>query len=143
MAMGGLQPIPASAYNVAAQLLALKAGVDDHEPSARVHLRDGLWVTLRAARIGAAGPLPDDRDIAVTIEVTLPRERADVFARAYGLGAREREVLDHLVAGCTTREIASQIVLSEHTVNDHVKGIFAKTASSTRAQLVSRAIGAR
>ena len=44
-------PIPAGAYNVAAQLLAQETGADTHPPSARVHLRDGLWVTLRAARI--------------------------------------------------------------------------------------------
>ena len=46
------RPIPAGAYNVAAQLLAVEAGVDDHPPSARVHLTGGVWLTLRAARIG-------------------------------------------------------------------------------------------
>jgi hypothetical protein len=49
----GRAPVPASAYNVAAQLLAVESGVDDHQPSARVHLSAGLWLTLRAARIGA------------------------------------------------------------------------------------------
>ena len=44
-------PIPAAAYNVAAQLVATEAGVDDHPPSASVHLADGVWITLRAARI--------------------------------------------------------------------------------------------
>ena len=42
------------AYNVAAQLLAAEAGVDD-SPPARVHLADGRWLTLRAARMGDAG----------------------------------------------------------------------------------------
>lgn len=39
--------IPASAYNAAAQLLAVEAGVDPNPPSARVHLADGVWLTLR------------------------------------------------------------------------------------------------
>jgi len=137
---GDAPPIPASAYNVAAQLLAVEAGVDAHPPSARVHLSDGLWVTLRAARIGESGA-PDRSDIAVTIEVTPPGDRTAVFARAYGLGAREREVLDHLVAGCDTRELARRMVLSEHTVQDHVKSIFAKMSVNTRGALVSRALG--
>ena len=51
-------PIPASAYNVAAQLLAVEAEVDRNPPSARVHLSEGLWVSLRAARIGDAEPSP-------------------------------------------------------------------------------------
>jgi len=95
---------------------------------------------LRAARIGEP-TAPDQRDIAVTIEVTPPRERAAVFARAYGLGAREREVLDYLVAGCDTRDLARRMVLSEHTVQSHVKSIFAKTSAKTRGALVSRALG--
>jgi len=138
---GDAPPIPASAYHVAAQLLAVEAGVDSNVPSARVHLSGGLWVTLRAARIGDSAPA-DQGDIAVTIEVTPPRARAAVFARAYGLGAREREVLDHLVVGCDTREVARRMVLSEHTVHDHVKSIFAKTSASSRGTVVSRALGA-
>jgi len=34
-------PVPAGAYNVAAQLLAAEAGVDNHPPLARVHLASG------------------------------------------------------------------------------------------------------
>lgn len=138
---GGEPPIPASAYNVAAQLLAVEAGVDRHQPSARVHLAGGLWVTLRAARIGEASA-PTRRDIAVTIEPTPARDRASVFARAFGLGAREREVLDHVVAGLDTREVARRMVVSEHTVQDHLKSVFAKTGTGTRGALVSRAVGA-
>lgn len=78
---GGHAPIPASAYNVAAQLLAIEADVDQSPPSARVHLSDGLWVTLRAARIGDTRPA-EGRNIAVTIEETSPPERVALFARS-------------------------------------------------------------
>jgi len=47
------EPVPASVYNVAAQLLATDAGVDAHPASARVHLADGFWLTVRAARLAA------------------------------------------------------------------------------------------
>ena len=62
----GNAPIPASAYNVAAQLLAVEAGVDQNMPSSRLHLSGGMWVTMRAARIGDRAL--EERDIAVTIE---------------------------------------------------------------------------
>ena len=48
---GDRRPIPAGAYNVAAELLAVEAGVDDHPPTSRVRLRDGVWLTFRAARV--------------------------------------------------------------------------------------------
>ncbi len=136
----GRAPVPAGAYNVAAQLLAVEADVDRNPPTARVHLSDGLWVSLRAARIGGAEPA-GERNIAVTVEETPPTERASLFGRASGLSAREIELLGHLMAGADTRELARRMFLSEHTVQDHLKSIFSKTATRTRRALLSRALG--
>ena len=87
---GDRRPVPAGAYNVAAQLLSVEAGVDDHPPTARVHLSGGVWLTLRAARIGSPSRAAD-QDIAVSIEATGPAERMTLFARACSLSARETE----------------------------------------------------
>jgi len=128
------RPVPASAYNVAAQLLAVEAGVDDHPPFARVHLPGGAWLTLRAARIGG-------HDIAVTIETSSPAERTGVFGRALGLTTREAELLSLLVGGSDTRHIAGKMFLSEHTVQDHLKAIFTKSGTRNRRTLLARATG--
>lgn len=134
------QPIPAGAYNVAAQLLSVEAGVDEHPPTARVHLSAGVWLTLRAARIGTTPPA-DVQDIAVTIEASTPVERMTLFARACGLSAREQELFAHLIAGFDTRGIAERMFLSENTVQDHLKSIFTKTRTSNRRTLLARTIG--
>jgi DNA-binding NarL/FixJ family response regulator len=133
-------PVPASAYNIAAQLLANEAGVDSSPPWARVHLSGGLWLTLRAARLGDTGA-PSNRDIAVSIEETSPPARAALFARAYGLSTRESELLGHLVTGSDTHELAHRLFLSQYTVQDHLKSIFAKTGVNSRRALLSRALG--
>jgi DNA-binding CsgD family transcriptional regulator len=136
----GTQPVPSGAYNVAAQLLAVEAGVDTHQPSARVHMSDGVWLTMRAARMGDAEPL-SGRNIAVTIEKTSPAARVDLFSRAFGLSPRESELFSHVIAGADTKEIARRMYLSEHTIQDHLKSIFSKTSSRSRRELVSRALG--
>ena len=133
-------PIPAIAYNVAGQLLAVEAGIDGNSPSTRVHLVDGLWMTARAARLDGPGPAREN-DIAVSLEESSGAERVDVFGRAYGLTIRERELIGHLVEGRDTREVAKRMFLSEHTVQDHLKAIFAKTAAHSRRTLLSRALG--
>lgn len=133
-------PVPAGAYNVAAQLLAVEAGVDTAAPSARTHLSAGRWVTFRAARIGAEAP-SSRRDIAVTIDRTDPVSRADLFGRACGLSNREREVLDHLVVGHDTVEVARGMFVSPNTVQDHLKSIFTKTGARNRRTLLTRALG--
>jgi len=139
----GQAPIPAAAFNVAAQLLAREQGVDDNAPWARVHLQHGQWLTLRAARIGSDAP-GDDRAteaIAVTIEGTSEADRLDLFARTTQLSRRETELLQLLVTGIDTHQIATQMMLSELTVHDHFKSIFAKTSTRTRRQLVARTTG--
>jgi len=133
-------PVPASAYNVAAQLLATETGVSEDPPLARVHLASGRWLTLRAARMRAARPARE-RDIAVSIEPAAPGDRISVFSRASGLTPRETELLHHLVTGASTRDITRHMFVSEHTVQDHLKSIFAKTAARSRRTLLARALG--
>ncbi len=134
------RPIPAGAYNVAAQLLSIDAGVDDHPPIARVHLSAGMWLTLRAAHLGTSSRA-GEQGIAVTIEASTPAERMTLFGRACGLSARELELFEHLIGGLDTRGIAQQMFLSENTVQDHLKSIFAKTGTSSRRTLLARTIG--
>jgi DNA-binding CsgD family transcriptional regulator len=80
-------------------------------------------------------------EVAVTIEVSTVAERREVFALAHGLSPREREVLGHLATGADSRTMAHTLVLSEHTVNDHVRAVLAKCEAPTRAVLMSRIAG--
>lgn len=137
---GETSPVPAAAYNVAAQLLATESGVDRHAATARVHVRAEWWVTLRAARMVASGE-PATGDIAVTIEQIAPAERIELFVRAVGLSAREGELVRLLWSGNSTREAAAEMVLSPHTVGDHLKSVFAKTGCRSRGELLARAVG--
>jgi len=50
----------------------------------------------------------------------------------HGLTARELEVLRLVAAGKSNREIASELVLSEHTVARHLQNIFTKLRLSSR-----------
>jgi DNA-binding NarL/FixJ family response regulator len=50
----------------------------------------------------------------------------------HGLSRRELEVLRLVAAGKSNREIAAQLVISEHTVARHVQNIFAKLRVSSR-----------
>ena len=140
-----MTPIPAAAYNVAAALVAAEQGVPVGEPWSRVHLGGSRWVTVKAARMAeTAGGTQDgeQRDIAVSIEPSTPTERTDLFARVHGLSARETEVLTLLGDGLSSHEVADRLVLSEHTVNDHVKAVLEKAGARTRQVLLSRALGA-
>jgi DNA-binding NarL/FixJ family response regulator len=57
------------------------------------------------------------------------------------LTPREQEVALLVTHGLTNRQIAQQLVLSQHTVDKHVKNILKKLALRSREQVASRLRG--
>jgi len=53
-------------------------------------------------------------------------------AETHGLSSRELEVIRLIASGKSNREIASALVISEHTVARHVQNIFAKLGVTSR-----------
>jgi DNA-binding CsgD family transcriptional regulator len=96
---------------------------------------DTAALELDAARtvFSQLGAAPD----AARVEVLLRREAAET----YGLTPRELEVLRLVASGKTNREIASALVVSEHTVARHVQNILIKLRVSSRTAAAAFAFG--
>jgi DNA-binding NarL/FixJ family response regulator len=61
-------------------------------------------------------------------------------AAAYGLTAREREVLAAVAAGRTNRQIAVALFISESTAGVHVSNILGKLGAATRTEAARMAV---
>ena len=94
--------------------------------------REG-WVTLHASK-----PDPTGDRVAIVIEPALGARSATVRLEAHGATGREREVATLLARGLTNPEIAEALVLSPHTVQDHIKSLFEKLGVGSRQELVAR-----
>jgi hypothetical protein len=53
---------------------------------------------------------------------------------AHGMSPREREICHEVIAGRSTREIATRLFISPHTVQDHLKSIFDKAGVAHLAE---------
>jgi DNA-binding NarL/FixJ family response regulator len=58
----------------------------------------------------------------------------------YGLSEREKEILSLLVDGLSKKQIAEKIFLSHHTVDSHLRNIYAKLEVHSRSSAISKAI---
>jgi DNA-binding CsgD family transcriptional regulator len=61
-------------------------------------------------------------------------------SRSTPLSKREREILQKVADGATTRQVASDLGISPHTVKTHLERIFEKLGANDRAQAVAIAI---
>jgi len=118
-------------------MLSVVGSVRSGAPAAMVRTRDttGRWVTIRAA------PLSDGASVVLSVTATSAVELFPLATGAFGLTRREQEVADLVLQGTSTAAIAKALVLSPHTVQDHLKSIFRKFGVASRRDLVGRFIG--
>jgi DNA-binding CsgD family transcriptional regulator len=91
------------------------------------------WITLHASQ-----PSAGDGRVAIVIEPASGAQSATLRLEVSGVTAREREVATLLAAGLSNAEIAGALVLSPHTVADHIKSLFEKLGVASRHELVAR-----
>jgi DNA-binding CsgD family transcriptional regulator len=81
----------------------------------------------------------DQRELFRALAGFLHGEATPELDGASPLTSRETEVLRLVATGMSNREIASTLVLSEHTVHRHIANILRKLAQSTRAGAATQA----
>lgn len=123
--------------SLAAAAAATRATKGAHHPTTRVRLADGRWCTVHATPLGS----PDGDLVGVTITESRPRELLPLVVDALGMTPRERDVLVLVVRGADTRSVAEQLHMSSHTVQDHLKAIFAKAGVHSRRELTALVLG--
>lgn len=92
------------------------------------------WITLHASLPDGAG----GGRVAVVIERAASHQSALLRLEVHGASVREREIATLLARGMSTTEIADALVISPHTVQDHVNSLFEKVGVSSRQELVAR-----
>ncbi|MEA2331639.1 MAG: hypothetical protein QOH58_1777 [Thermoleophilaceae bacterium] len=128
--------LPSAVLAVAGQAMRSAEGRDapGEVALARVLTRSGRWVVLHGASLVSDG----SRRIAVIVEPAHPARIAPLLMSAYGLTEREQEVTRLVLQGESTATIAERLVVSAHTVQQHLKSIFDKTGVHSRRDLVGK-----
>jgi two-component system, NarL family, response regulator LiaR len=99
----------------------------------------GIWLGLRITRRREI-----IRETIVVREVAVPAQAPGPFTpntanqQTLGITVRELEILSLVARGCSNREIAAQLFVSENTVKTHCARAFEKLGAVRRTQAVLR-----
>ena len=128
--------LPSSVYAVAGQALRTAENPDSPGEVAvsRVLSSSGTWVVLHGAALVSDG----SRRVAVIVEPAHPARISPLLMSVYGLTEREQDVTGLVLQGNSTAQIAERLVVSPHTVQQHLKNIFDKTSVRSRRDLVGK-----
>jgi DNA-binding CsgD family transcriptional regulator len=98
----------------------------------------GIWLGLRLTGRKERIII---KEVPVEIRVSIPTPFAVDRARvdAFGITAREYEILTLIAEGLSTREIAERLFVSENTVKTHSGRLFNKLNARRRTQAVQLA----
>jgi DNA-binding CsgD family transcriptional regulator len=128
--------LPSAVLGVAGRALRSAEGRDapGEVAVARVLAQSGRWVVLHGATLVGGGR----SRVAVIVEPAHPARIAPLLMSAYGLTDREQEVTRLVLQGESTAAIAERLVVSVHTVQQHLKAVFDKTGVHSRRDLVGK-----
>lgn len=113
---------------------------DEDGCATKIQGRSGRWLHLRSAPLdGAEGR----GAVVVSIEAATGSDISRLALVARGLTAREEDVAMLVLQGASTRAIASLLYLSPHTVQDHLKAVFAKLGVNSRREMIAQLLLAR
>jgi DNA-binding CsgD family transcriptional regulator len=128
--------LPPAVYAVAGR--ALRSAEHEDAPGevalARVLSSEGRWIVLHGATLVGDGT----RRVAVIVEPAHPTRISSLLMAAYHLTEREQDVTRLVLRGDSTAQIADRLVISPHTVQQHLKSVFEKTGVRSRRELVGK-----
>jgi DNA-binding CsgD family transcriptional regulator len=134
----GERDLPMAIWAVVGALRRTLGARPDRAPSEipclRVRARSGGWLTLQASLTESG----DDGAVETVVVITPagPAEMVQLRTTAYGLSAREKEVVDLIVRGFSTRQISRSLYISESTVQGHLSHVFDKVGVKSRRELL-------
>lgn len=130
-------PLPVAVYSVAhrARVMPSTRPGGPTAATARMRLPTGRWLTAEAAPLD--GGSERSGRVAVTLQPARPVHLAPLVLAARGLTTRERQVARLLLRGDTTEHIARCLVISRHTLRDHLKAIYTKLGVANRPQFTA------
>lgn len=111
------------------------AGTGQPRPAPAVRLRTvrGDWLSVHASRLHGSG----DRSTVLVLEEPGPADLASLILDSHGVTGAQARVVALVLRGYSTKQIVSQLAISQYTVQEHLRAVFGKLGVGSRQELAA------
>jgi DNA-binding CsgD family transcriptional regulator len=124
-------PLPLLAAAAAVATRAADQGY--RTPSVRLRTIRGDWLSVHASPLHGS----DDRSTVLVLEEPGSGDIASVILDSHGVTGAQAKVVALVLRGYSTKQIVSQLGISQYTVQEHVRAVFDKLGVRSRQELTA------
>jgi DNA-binding CsgD family transcriptional regulator len=124
-------PLPLLA--AAAAVGTTDAGQSHRAPAVRLRTIRGDWLSIHASRLhGSADP-----STVLVLEEPGPGTITSLILDSHGVTGAQAKVVALVLRGYSTKQIVSQLAISQYTVQEHLRAVFDKLGVRSRQELAA------
>jgi DNA-binding CsgD family transcriptional regulator len=136
-----LAQIPESDWPSSCQLplpllaAAATAGHAEEHPAPAVRLRTvrGDWLSVHASPLHGGG----EQSTVLILEEPGPGELTSLILASHGVTGAQARVVALVLRGYSTKQIVSQLAISQYTIQEHLRAVFDKLGVRSRQELAA------
>jgi DNA-binding CsgD family transcriptional regulator len=102
-------------------------------PTVRLRTTGGNWLSVHASRLHG----PDDRSTVLVLEQPGPGDITSLILDSHGVTGAQAKVVALVLRGYSTKQIVSQLAISQYTVQEHLSAVFDKLGVRSRQELAA------
>jgi DNA-binding CsgD family transcriptional regulator len=124
-------PVPLLA--AAAAVGTAGTGQGPRTPTVRLRTIRGEWLSVHASRLHGS----DDRSTVLVLEEPRPGDVTSLILDSHGVTGAQAKVVALVLRGYSTKQIVSQLKISQYTVQEHLSAVFDKLGVRSRQELAA------
>ena len=110
-----------------------QAGGERPVPAVRLRTTSGNWLSVHASTLHG----PDGPSTVLILEEPGPGEITSLILDSHGVTGGQAKVVALVLRGYSTKQIVSQLAISQYTVQEHIRAVFDKVGVRSRQELAA------
>jgi DNA-binding CsgD family transcriptional regulator len=108
-------------------------GAQHRAPAVRLRTVRGDWLSVHASPLHGRG----EPSVVLILEEPGPGELTSLVLASHGVTSAQERVVALVLQGYSTKQIVSQLAISQYTVQEHLRAVFDKLGVRSRQELAA------